>query len=180
MPDLTVPPVFIYLFKPRQHRNGRAPTARQVLQFDLTLARVQMFLDTLSHILVLALPRGLGTALRARHGADVHGRGIDPRSPLDRPGLRALPEHPGASAREGARGRWRAFRRPCDTPRGGAVDPRPYPLWNTLLSHRRGVPEEYFCRQRGVCGPWVGGDVRLCSSPEEGHSPWTAEEPGRW
>ena len=56
MLDLTIAPVFIYLFKPRQHRNGRAPTARQVLQFDLTLARLQMFLDTLSHILVLVFP----------------------------------------------------------------------------------------------------------------------------
>jgi len=56
MPDLTVPPVFIYLFKPRQPRNGRAPTTRQVLQFDLTIARLQMFLDTLSHILVLVFP----------------------------------------------------------------------------------------------------------------------------
>jgi len=56
MLDLTVAPVFIYMFKPRQHRNGRAPTARQVLQFDLTLARLQIFLDTLSHILVLVFP----------------------------------------------------------------------------------------------------------------------------
>ena len=56
MIDLTVVIVFIYLFKPRQHRNGRAPTARQVLQFDLTLARLQIFLDTLSHILVLVFP----------------------------------------------------------------------------------------------------------------------------
>lgn len=56
MPDLTAAPVFIYLFKPRQHRNGRAPTARQVLQFDITLARLQMFLDTLSHVLVLVFP----------------------------------------------------------------------------------------------------------------------------
>ena len=56
MPDLTVALVFIYLFKPRQYRNGRMPTARQVLQFDLTLARLQMFLDTLSHILVLVFP----------------------------------------------------------------------------------------------------------------------------
>lgn len=52
----TVPLVFMYLFKPRQHRNGRMPTTRQVLQFDLTLARLQMFLDTLSHILVLVFP----------------------------------------------------------------------------------------------------------------------------
>ena len=56
MLEPTVPPVFMYFFKPRQHRNGRAPTTRQILQFDLTLARLQMFFDTLSHILVLVFP----------------------------------------------------------------------------------------------------------------------------
>ena len=77
MPDLTVAPVFIYLFKPRQHRNGRAPTARQVLQFDLTLARMQMFLDTLSHLLVLVFPAEseplfvLATALTSMGGGSI-------------------------------------------------------------------------------------------------------------
>jgi len=50
-------PMFIHFFKPRRHRDGRPPTTRQVLQFDLTIARVQMFLDTLSHVLVLAFPK---------------------------------------------------------------------------------------------------------------------------
>lgn len=77
MLDLTVAIVFIYLFKPRQHRNGRAPTARQVLQFDLTLARLQIFLDTLSHILVLVFPTDseplfvLATALTSMGGGSV-------------------------------------------------------------------------------------------------------------
>jgi MFS family permease len=55
-PPLPSLPVFIYFFKPHPQRDGRPPTARQVLHFDLTLARLQMFLDTLSHILVLAFP----------------------------------------------------------------------------------------------------------------------------